>query len=67
MKITAWIGLVLNTLLLIAAIFLFRAGSLETFPTHDQINDARLGWGLAIIVFLLIDISLVVYIRKMKK
>lgn len=49
------IGIVLVTLLLIAAVFLFINGSLEMYPTSEQIEKSRIASSIIGIICFAVD------------
>jgi hypothetical protein len=64
MQLFLRIGLLVNTLILLISAALFVSGSLETFPTEEQIEAGRLVWGGLVGLFLLIEIALIVLLRR---
>lgn len=59
MKTLLSIGLILNSVTLLACCFLFVNGSMELFPSETQESAVRLVWSVFIGVFVLIEIVLV--------
>ena len=60
-------SLVVNTLLLLGCLTLLVGGSQEAFPTEEQTNSARVVWGSLTGLFLLIEISLLILLRRTKR
>ena len=63
----AYFLLVPNSLLLVISLRYLSIGSLETFPTDEQQEKARLVAGLLVLIFLIIEIALIIIIRKTSK
>ena len=63
----AYFLLVPNSLLLVISLRYLSIGSLETFPTDEQQEKARLVAGLLVLIFLIIEIALIIIIRKTAK
>lgn len=64
MKKALWVWLVCNTFAFLASALLSMNGSLETFPSEDEIEAARLVWGLAAGLFLCLEVLLVWLLRR---